>query len=95
MKRLAMTLIAAFPSVASAATCESLTASYSQYDNAATFFDRASKSETSALRAETAQSALTNILLRQGMILDMLIAKDCDLPNPPDFPMLGLVRNHN
>jgi len=80
---------------ANAASCESLTNDYGKFDNAAVYFDRASKSETSTLRASTAQSALTNILVRQGIILDMLIALSCDMPEPPDFIFLGLISSNN
>lgn len=75
--------------------CATLTAACSKFDSAMIFFDRSSKSETSALRAETAQSAMTNILLRQGIIVDMLIAQDCELPAPPDFQFLGMIASQN
>jgi len=29
------------------------------------------------------------------MILDMMIAKSCELPSPPNFPLLGLVSSNN
>ena len=77
------------------ADCGALTAAYSKFDAAMLVFDRTSKSESSALRAETAQSAITNILLRQGIIIDMMITQDCDLPDPPDFQILGLIASHN
>ena len=92
-------VIAAFasvmPTLSLAAQCDGLLALYTKYDPALTVFDRLSKAESSTLRAETAQSAVTNILLRKQMILDMLIAKDCDLPNPPEFPLLGLISSRN
>lgn len=75
--------------------CESLNVAYERYNNASGYFDRVSKSETSTLRAETAQSALTNILIRQSMVLDMIIASGCEIPKPPEFLMLGLISSHN
>lgn len=87
--------VAAAANSQEASNCESLSEHFSRYDAAAMFFDRSSRSESSTLRAETAQSALTNILLRQGMVLDMMIAQGCDLPAPPEFPLLGLIRGNN
>jgi hypothetical protein len=90
---LAIALMA--PTFALAQTCEVLGTQFEKYNTAFMYFDRTSKSETSTLRASTAQAAVTNILLRQGMILDMMIAQNCELPAPPDFPVLGLVSSKN
>ncbi|VDS08860.1 hypothetical protein PARHAE_02045 [Paracoccus haematequi] len=93
--RTAMAAVVLSSGAAAAQDCASLTAAYSKFDNALIFFDRSSKSESSTLRAETAQSAMTNILLRQGIIVDMMIAGGCELPPPPDFQFLGMIASHN
>lgn len=95
MRLLALTVFLTIPNFAQAASCEELTKQFGQYDNAFVFFDRLSKAESSTLRATTAQAALTNILLRQGMVLDMMIAESCELPPPPNFPLLGLISTNN
>ena len=95
MRSFALAISLFLPNIAQAETCDVLADQFGQYDNAFFFFDRVSKAETSTLRASTAQAAATNILLRQGMILDMMIAKSCELPAPPNFPLLGLVSSNN
>jgi len=94
---------------AHAMDCERLRAEFSRFDNAAVFFDRRSRAELASSRGETSsvrsasngvegaamQAALTNILLRQSMILEMMVAGGCDLPPPPDFLVLGLIASHN
>ena len=83
------------PSLAQAATCEELTLSFSKYDLAATILERKSSSDDSTLRATTYQVAVSNILRRQGLVLDVMIAQECDLPAIPDFPMFGLITSFN
>ena len=95
MRLLALLIVLTVPGAAWADACEVLTKQYGMYDNAFVFFDRLSKSESSTLRATTAQAAITNIMLRQGMILDMMIVRSCDLPSPPEFPLLGLISSNN
>ena len=95
MKTLTATIALIVPTLAQAETCDTLADKFGKYDSAFTFYERLSNSESSTLRATTAQAAVTNILLRQGLILDMMIYQDCDLPAPPDFPFFGLVSSNN
>ena len=83
------------PSATLAANCDALSKQFGAYDVAMSVLERTSRSETSTLRATTAQGAVTNILLRQNMILDMMIAQSCVLPEPPMFPLLGLISSKN
>ncbi len=87
--------IAAMSTPATASDCAGLATKYSKYNVAATFFDRTSKVDNSTLRQETALSALNNIFARQSIIVDMMIAKGCELPEPPEFDMFGLVNANN
>ena len=95
MRFFAFAISLVLPTIAQAETCDTLADKFGLYDSAFIFFDRVSEAESSTLRASTAQAAVTNILLRQGMILDMMIAKSCELPSPPNFPILGLVSSNN
>ena len=85
----------ALPNVATAATCEALAESFSKYDSAKTVLERMSNSDDSTLRATTYQIAVSNILLRQKLVLDMMISQECALPDAPDFPLFGLIASHN
>lgn len=65
---------------AGADACADLTANYSKYDLAAIYFDRISRNDSSALRQEAALTAIGNILARQAIIVNMMIANKCTLP---------------
>jgi hypothetical protein len=95
MTILAALTVATMSSAATASDCAGLTIKYSKYNVAAAFFDRTSKVDNSTLRQETALSALNNIYARQSIIVDMMIAKGCELPEPPEFDMFGLVNANN
>lgn len=91
------------------ADCSALDKQFVKFEGAASVFDRRTKAalnnatkESSAVRAASSgaqaqvfQSALTNILIRQGMVLDMMIASGCDLPEPPDFVFLGFIASES
>lgn len=91
------------------ANCSDLDKQFAKFAGAASVFDRRTKAaldnatnESSAVRAASSgaqaqvfQSALTNILLRQSMVLDMMIASGCELPQPPDFVFLGFIASEN
>ena len=85
----------AFPSFGMSATCEELESSFSYYDNALLVLERKSASDDSTLRATTYQLAVSNILERQHMVLDIMIYQQCTAPKVPDFPVLGLVSSSN
>ena len=95
MKHLVIIFLLALPAAGHAATCEELTAAYSKYDNATDLLGKKSRSETNVHRQQANQVALSNILRRQSMILDIMIAQSCPLPDPPDFAFLGLINSMN
>ncbi len=100
MKWFAVLALVGLPVMAGSAladqlSCKDLNLRFSKFDTALTVFDRAGRFDDSTLRTATAQSAMTNILLRQGIILDMIIAQGCDMPAPPEFYMLGLINSQN
>lgn len=72
--------------------CEYLGSEYARYDSDRLRFEVSGILDDSAIRAENRLSAVQIILQRQAMVLDMIIASECPLPDPPrPFSATGIM----
>lgn len=81
-----------FASPAFGDQCADLEQEYSRYDADRARFEISGFSDNSALRSENRLSAILVILQRQSIVLDLIIARDCPLPDPPrPFSSVGVI----
>jgi|GEM_PF-3600593 len=71
----------AFPTLAD--QCAKLEQEYYRYDSERIHFELSGIGDNSALRSENRLAAIQVILQRQAIVLDMIVASDCPLPEPP------------
>jgi len=72
--------------------CHSLLSEYSRYDSLRNGLEVRGIDDNSALRSDLDLSRISIIMQRQAMVLDIIIAHQCDLPEPPkEFNHMGVV----
>jgi len=76
-------------------TCEELTKSYSKYDKERTRLEVSGFRDDSAPRETNRLVAISLILQRQSIVLDMIIARDCIIPEAPDFANKSFICRQN
>jgi hypothetical protein len=87
----ALSFIVVCPAAALAVDCSYLGLEFVKYDAALLKIESSSFMDDSAPRESNRQAAVANILARKGMILDMMIYMECDMPEMFSFSDLGLI----
>lgn len=75
-----------------AAECVELAKEYVRYDGDRVRFELSGIQDSSMPREQTRLASIMIILQRQAIVLDLMIAHGCDLPDPPqEFSHRGLL----
>lgn len=75
-----------------AADCATLLTEYERYDSDRVRFEILGIQDNSASREQNRLTAVMILLQRQGMVLDLILAQGCDLPDPPrEFSTPGVM----
>lgn len=75
-----------------AADCAALANEYGRYDGDRVRFELAGIQDNSAPREQNRLASIMIILQRQSMVLNLMIAQGCDLPDPPrEFSPRGMM----